>query len=351
MVLAKNPSWFNQTLLITNTKIMDYLFCGIDISKDTLDYAYCFSADQKITESFITENTEEKIKEMVKELMEQAESRTLWVCFEHTGHYGFLLSHVLAKMKIKFSAVSSLEIMKSIGLTRGKTDAVDARRIARYLAAHNYKLAFTKLPDKKILKMKSLLSIRDQFVRIRTQIKNARKALVISSQSLPLRAEIKIYDREVIRFDKKVSMIEKMINEIIKSDNSLLKNFTKIKKVTGIGPIVGAYLIVSTNNFTSFENPRKYNCYCGLAPFEHSSGTSVKRRTKTSRFRNKEMKNMLFHAANSAIIHDAQLHTYFNRKVGEGKHKMSVINAVACKIIYRVFAVVKREEDFVKLSM
>lgn len=34
----------------------------------------------------------------------------------------------------------------------------------------------------------------------------------------------------------------------------------------------------------------------------------------------------------------------------EGKHFMSVKNAVACKIVYRVFAVVKREEPFLKLS-
>ncbi|TQD40399.1 IS110 family transposase, partial [Haloflavibacter putidus] len=42
--------------------------------------------------------------------------------------------------------------------------------------------------------------------------------------------------------------------------------------------------------------------------------------------------------------------TYYNRKVKDGKHHMSVINAVANKLVLRIFAVAKREEPFVKLS-
>ena len=61
------------------------------------------------------------------------------------------------------------------------------------------------------------------------------------------------------------------------------------------------------------------------------------------------MKAMLFRAANTAIRCDQQIRAYYKRKLSEGKHKMNIINAVACKIVYRIFAVIKREEPYVKL--
>ena len=51
----------------------------------------------------------------------------------------------------------------------------------------------------------------------------------------------------------------------------------------------------------------------------------------------------------SAIGHDPQIKAYYQRKVKEGKHKMSVINAVRNKIIARVFAVVQRKTPFVDI--
>ena len=108
-------------------------------------------------------------------------------------------------------------------------------------------------------------------------------------------------------------------------------------------------MIVLTNNFTNFQNPRKFNCYAGLAPFEHTSGNSIKGKTKTSKLRNKKIKTVLFNGANSAIIYDEELKAYYKRKKEQGKAHNSIINSVCCKIVYRMFAVVKREQPFVNL--
>jgi hypothetical protein len=47
-------------------------------------------------------------------------------------------------------------------------------------------------------------------------------------------------------------------------------------------------------------------------------------------------------AALSSIRYVPELKTYYQRKVAEGKSKMSVINAVRNKLLQRVLAVVKR---------
>ena len=48
----------------------------------------------------------------------------------------------------------------------------------------------------------------------------------------------------------------------------------------------------------------------------------------------------------SAIQNDPEMKAYFERKVAEGKNKMSVINAVRNKLIHRVFAVIRGEQDY-----
>lgn len=330
---------------------MKNLFCGIDISKKFLDYAICDGEDKSIIALDKITNDRKGIKSLIKALKKESDGGSVWVCFEHTGNYGLMLACVLSEFDIDYSMVPSLEIIKSLGMVRGKTDSVDAKRIALYLAVNNYKLKPTKLPSNEIMKIKTLLTLRKQYVKVRTQFKNSVKSLKISAEIIPLKNEIKQQEKEISRYDSKINAIEVQIKEIIKTNEQLQKNYKKITQITGIGVVTASQLLVSTNNFIAFDNPRKFNCYCGLAPFEYSSGTSVKRRTKTSNYRNKELKAILFKAANTAIAHEPEISLYFERKISEGKHKMSVINAVACKLVYRVFAVVKRDEPYYRLAV
>ena len=50
----------------------------------------------------------------------------------------------------------------------------------------------------------------------------------------------------------------------------------------------------------------------------------------------------------AALQWDAEIKTYYNRKTGEGKNKMSVINAIRNKLIQRIFAVVRDDRMFVE---
>lgn len=45
--------------------------------------------------------------------------------------------------------------------------------------------------------------------------------------------------------------------------------------------------------------------------------------------------------------YDTETHHFFERKLAEGKNKMSVINAVRCKLIARAFAVINRGTPYV----
>ena len=63
---------------------------------------------------------------------------------------------------------------------------------------------------------------------------------------------------------------------------------------------------------------------------------------------NKNLKALLHLCAMSSIKYVEELKNYFNRKVEEGKHKMSIINAIRNKLVLRVFAVIKNDKPFVE---
>ena len=117
----------------------------------------------------------------------------------------------------------------------------------------------------------------------------------------------------------------------------------------GIGKQTAIATIVATNNFNKFDNPRKFACHIGCAPFRYQSGTSLNSRNKVSQRANKNLKKTYHMAAISTLRTTGELRQYYDRKVEEGKHKMSVINAIRSKLIHRVFAVIKEDRKYEKI--
>lgn len=328
---------------------MDYFFIGVDVSKDTFDVCILDSQHEVISKHSVYANSKPGVKEFI-EFISQIQKQELWVCLEHTGYYGVLLCSELEKKGIKLSLINPLEIKRSSGLTRGKTDAVDAYRIASYAVKHHYKLAVTKLSTDNIQKLKVKLSQRELLVKVSVQYKNNLKALEVLAKSSNVKEEIRQIKSLINSQDQQIRKLEKAALELIKADEQLIKTYEKITKVIGVGFVTAAICITETENFTKFNDARKFCCHAGLAPFEYQSGTSVRGRTRTSKFRKKNLKSVLYKAANTAANHDPQLKAYKKRKVEEGKHKLSVINALANKVVARIFAVAKRDEPFVKLA-
>jgi transposase len=119
--------------------------------------------------------------------------------------------------------------------------------------------------------------------------------------------------------------------------------------VKGVGLILASNLLVVTNCFRGFENSRKFACYAGLAPFEKQSGTSLKKKSRVSHYANKKIKVLLNLSAGSAIQSDPELKAYYQRRIANGKSKMSTLNIVRNKIVHRIFAVVTRRTPYVPL--
>jgi len=150
--------------------------------------------------------------------------------------------------------------------------------------------------------------------------------------------------------DKQIKQTEQEIQASIQASESLNRLFKLVVSVKGIGLIIGAHLLVCTNGFTAFENARQFACYIGIAPFGHTSGSSIKKPDQVSHLANKKMKTLISNGAMSALQWDQEIKTYYHRKIGENKNKFLVQNNVKNKLIQRVFAVVKRGTPYVELN-
>jgi transposase len=143
-------------------------------------------------------------------------------------------------------------------------------------------------------------------------------------------------------------MLEIFIIDIVNGDENLKQLYKLVTSVVGIGFVTAINLIIYTNGFTVLKDTRKLACYCGVAPFEYASGSSIRGKTKVHYMANKKLKCNLHMASLSAVKLDADLKTYYERKVAEGKSKLSVLNAVKNKLLARVIAVVNKQEEYVK---
>ena len=134
---------------------------------------------------------------------------------------------------------------------------------------------------------------------------------------------------------------------MIVRDRELKEMFALLLSVKGIGKVTARFLIVYTNGFRWFDSWRKFASYIGIAPFPNTSGTSLRGRTKVSGLANKEGKALLNMCACTAILCCREMKAYYDRRVGEGKNKMSTMNIIRNKVLARAFAVVKRGTPYV----
>jgi transposase len=145
-----------------------------------------------------------------------------------------------------------------------------------------------------------------------------------------------------------IKAIEAEIHQVIKEDENLERLNKIITSIDGVGFVTAAYVILTTGEFTTITDAKKFACYAGVVPFEHSSGTSYKTKARVSHKANKTMKKLLHLSAMSAIRMKGDLYDYYQRKVAEGKNKMSVVNAIRNKLVLRIFACVKQNRTFEK---
>lgn len=325
----------------------EFLVIGIDISKATLDIFFKPGGT-----TFKIDNNQAGFMRLFEELKKTELAITeVLVVMEHTGSYSFRLEKFLKGKSIGYCKIPALEIKRSTGIVRGKNDSIDAARIAEYGWLRRDNLKADESCSKQLEQLKMYLRTRSKLVKDRQGYKCRLKEISDSYDYKKSDVIMRLHQRMITNLTKEITAIETLIGELINADKALKQISDLIQSIKGVGLIIAASIICYTNNFKRFVNARKFNCYAGLAPFKHESGTSIKGKTRVSHLANKELKTLLNLAAWCAIRHDAELKKYYKRRVAEGIKKMSCMNIIRSKIVSRIFAIAKRKTPFVSLPL
>ena len=325
------------------------MFVGIDVSKKTLDVAVLDHKARLIDFREFTNNTK-GFKKITTWLSGFGYQRSQWlVCLEHTGVYALSVCSFLEDKNLQYSLQPGLQIKRSMGIKRGKNDRIDAKILAKYAYLYRNEIQLYQMPSKMLMEIKNILSYRERLVKSKVALQVAAKELKAHTDQSVHKTVVENSDKHIHLFQASIRQLDNQLEQLITQDQVLLKTYNLVTSVKGVGLQIAAHMLVYTHGFTKFDNWRKFSCYCGLAPFEYRSGTSIRGKTKVSYLGNRRLKALIGNGVSSAIQHDQELANYYQRKIKEGKHKMLVLNAIKNKLISRVFAVVKRETPFVEL--
>jgi transposase len=330
---------------------MTYRFSvGIDVSKATVDVALLDNTQPEVVHHSKFTNSEAGINDLLHwlESVPGFEQQKAIFCMEATGLYCHTLTEQLQQNNMAIWIENSVQIKRSMGIQRGKDDKTDAMRIARYACKNQERIRLWKPVRAVVEKIKHLATLRERLVQTQKKLITPIEEMKASGDASLARLLEKSIQKSIAAIEKDLKRIEAEILLLIEKDESLNKLYLLITSVVGIGFVTAVNLIVHTNEFTSLNDSRKLACYCGVAPFVHQSGSSIRGKTRVHPMANKKLKTNLHMASLTAVKLDYDLKTYYNRKVAEGKSKLSVLNAVKCKMLARVVAVVNKQTPYVK---
>lgn len=316
---------------------------GIDISKKTLDW--CVMEDKEVVGFHKTANTMDGIVGKLAEVLAKGkiDIGDVLICAEFTGRYIYPLVMACHKCGVDLWLESGYNIKCEARKERGKDDRTDARRIAEYGRKNQDDARIYHLPSASIAILRDLLAERALYCSQRAthkgQLRDMRAYMdpeAYTARAVRQLALIKELDRLIEEVDNSMA-------EIIASDPELHRQQELLLTVPGIGLICAAALIAATAGFSLFDNGRELCCFAGLAPFAYTSGTSIRSKRRVSGRADHELKALLHMCAMVAAtrIKSSHFAEYYQRKVAEGKNRMSVLNAVRAKLMLTAYAVVR----------
>lgn len=327
---------------------MKKIIIGIDVSKIKNDV--CVISGGKVMEEFTIDNTLQALRKWLAGLSGKvSDTGDVLVCAEHTGQYAYPLCCACKSAGIDLWVENPMQIKHSMGFVRGKGDKVDARRIAEYAVRFADKCRLYSLPEKSIASLQQLLSERDLLLTHLACYKAQLTDQKLYMADADYRAKARRLKPVMDKLQKAIDDIDGEVSDLIRKDEAMSRQYELLTSIDGVGERLATKMIAVTNAFRDFDSARKFCCHAGVVPFAYTSGSSVRSRFRVSQRADKSIKALLHMAALAAATRcRGELHDYYERKTGEGKNKMLVLNNVRAKLVLRMFAVIQQDRKYEK---
>jgi transposase len=229
---------------------------------------------------------------------------------------------------------------------RAKTDAQDARLLARY-GAFCQPAAQAQLASE-VSELDSLLKRRQDLEQMLQQEKNRLQEMATRPGIAPA---VKSSLQQVVEaLQEALRQVEEAIAAQMRQHAHLQEEAKRLLVLPGIGPKVVLPLLVLLyrwHTMTAGEGSTKgISAFVGLDPKTHASGRTNRQHLPISKMGNAEMRRLLYMGALSAVHGHNPLQTFYERLVGRGRPKKVAVVAAARKLLTWAWVLFSHQETW-----
>lgn len=261
------------------------------------------------------------------------------LCMENTGVYSEGLAYWLESQGYKVCVETPLKVKRSFDIEGHKSDAVDSVQIAEYAYRFRDELRIWRPRDEVLEQVKVLLATREQMVKERSGHMSYLSALRRKPRRVREAEESVACLIEALSIQ--IKGLEKTIKQAISEEAELAEQARLLDSVPGVGELLSAHALVVFHQMGEELSDKKVAAFLGICPLEHSSGSSIWRKPKSSGHGPEVFRKLLHLGSRSACTHNDYYRSYYSRKLMEGKAKSLVINNVGNKLLSVMVAVFK----------
>jgi len=267
--------------------------------------------------------------------LDQVPSHAL-IGMESTGRYHSVLAHLASQAGLQVYVLNARDVFfyaRALG-SRAKTDRVDSKIIARYLAEHHARLHRWQPGNSLQQRLQDLLLRRAQVVMHRSalnQIMTGVDARDLDASQLQ------------VAFDGFLTAIDARVQELIASDAQLASGCKRLRTITGIGPQTSA-LLASLFSRLQFANADAVVAYSGLDPRPNDSGTKRGRRRLSKK--GPPLLRRQMYLAGLTASHSKALKPLYQSLRAKGFATTEAFVIIGRKLLRVAFAVWKGIESF-----
>jgi transposase len=382
-------------------------YCGIDVAKRKHAIAFLDEKGQLVQRPFTIENTRAGFDQL-RQALTTLDGQVL-IGLEATGHYWWALYDELTQQAYPVVVLNALQVhaFRQSGVRKVKSDRTDAVWIAEFLRfsqpepAQPTTTLFLQLKDLSRFRYhlsdqigdakRKLLSVLDRvFPEYETLFSSvfltSSRQLLAQAASAQELAEFDLHELTELlhtasrgRFDRakaealhtlaqhsvgvrfladaaqlqvrcllaQIDLLEEQRDRVDQALAQLMNQVPQhILSIPGVGPTTGAALLAEIGDIQRFDAPEKLVAYAGIDAAVYQTGQFEARQMHMSKRGSPYLRHALWQAASMAIMHDAELRAYYDRKRQEGKAHGTALGAVCRKLLTRVYIVLKENRPY-----
>ena len=313
------------------------MILGIDVSKEKVDVALFDGKQAMGAGQFV--NTEVGFKKLSKWLKNKG-AGPVWLCLEATGSYGEQLAEYFFEAGQQVSVVNPARIKKyaESQMRRNKNDQIDAVVIADFCRTQEPPLWTPPPPQKRELQGMSrrLEALIEQRTRETNRLKSGQDCEVVLES---------LHD-SLAFLNEQITKLEGRIGEHIDQHPDLKEEFELLKSITGIGDKTAGKLMAELPDVNRFDHVGQVVAYAGLSPQQHTSGSSVHKKSRLTKIGKQKLKKAMYFPALSAIRFNPIVKALAVRLQARDKDKMVIVGAAMRKLLQIVYGVLRSGKPF-----